>query len=124
MAEGWLIHKIIYGGAKKMKNLRLTLILFIVTPFLLIPIVGNAQSAEDLIFKAANYMGEDKNEEALELLNEAISIDPTCYNGITYFFRGTIYERWEKQELACNDFKTACGMGEESACDSLSKKCK
>jgi len=64
---------------------------------------GRTAKAEDAVNKAGDLLGEGKVDEALALVNKALTLDPN--NAAGYVIRSMIYKQQGKADLAAADAK-------------------
>ena len=100
-----------------MKYFRLTVILLVVGVFVLAPVIGSAQSADDWYSKGKIESNGENHEKAIEYYTKAISINPDY--ALAYYSRGMCYKALGEKEKANADFKKACDGGIEDACKEL-----
>ena len=71
---------------------------------------------------AISYAYQEKNDLAMNSINEAIRLSPN--QGWYYTVRGEIYWVMEKDELACKDYSRAGELGYYDAYKKIQEKCK
>ena len=67
--------------------------------------------------KGIDYYNNGKFEKAIECYTKAIEIDPDI--AWVYYNRGLVYEKMGRDSDAQADFKKACDMGDEDACEKM-----
>ena len=100
-----------------MKRFRLTVIMLVVGVFVLLPVVGSAQSdaaiewynkGVDACFEAAFQYPKQNFDKSIEYFTKAISIDPNYAKA--YNSRGDIYEILKRYNEAIADYTKAISI--------------
>lgn len=74
--------------------------------------------------RATIWLIQDSFALAVKDYTKVIALRPTRNNGDILYLRGMVYYNSLEDTLACADFKTACGVNNNSACDAIRKYCK
>lgn len=74
--------------------------------------------------RAEIWLFQDSFALAIKDYTKVITLRPTRNNGDIYALRGAVYYSSLQDTLACRDFRAACGLNHNGACDAIRKYCK
>ena len=95
---------------------------FLLTIFILIPVLANSQSAEEYYNRGNAKNNQKDYSGAISDYNKAIEINPNYAE--TYYYRGIAKINISQKNSGCLDLSKAGELGYEKAYEMINKYCK